>query len=277
MQMGWLLTLAVVAVNWGYGFERTLRPLREYTQLRQGLNVAPLPATLDALPVPLPQNYVLGMWDVGTVVRHSHRSYVAGTWRDRGVWYYYLYGLGIKTPLGVLALLLIAAFTPCPRSHGVDLCFVVIPGLVFLVLVSYSCSAISHHFRYLMPALPFAFVFAGRSWCCGAGSSWRSAAVVMCSVAAIVSPLWTYPHTLSYFNALVGGPHGGRHHMLDSNLDWGQDLLFLKKWIDAHPDAKPLYVAYWGRIAPELVGIHYELPSRRDHNEPARVDTMRSA
>jgi len=268
-QMTCSLALALLVLNWGYGFERTLRPLQEHGHLRQGRHLEWLPAAWHALPVPLPQNYVLGMWDVGTVVRHSHRSYVAGTWRDRGVWYYYLYGLGIKTPVGLLALLLIAAFTPGARSNGADICFVLIPGVAFLAVVSYSCSAISHHFRYLMPALPFLFVFAGRS-CCGRGRpQWRSAAVVIGSVAAIAGPLWTYPHTLSYFNAFAGGPVAGRNHMVDSNLDWGQDLLFLKKWVDAHPDAKPLYVAYWGRIAPELLGIDYELPPPRDHNEPA--------
>ena len=33
---------------------------------------------------------------------------------------------------------------------------------------------------------------------------------------------------LAYFNELAGGPLGGREHLLDSNLDWGQNLGGLK-------------------------------------------------
>lgn len=41
------------------------------------------------------------------------------------------------------------------------------------------------------------------------------------------SSLWFYPHSLSYFNELVGGPANGPRHLLGSNVDWGQDLRYL--------------------------------------------------
>ena len=40
------------------------------------------------------------------------------------------------------------------------------------------------------------------------------------------STLSVYPHQLAYFNELAGGPEEGHRHLLGSNLDWGQDLLF---------------------------------------------------
>ena len=36
----------------------------------------------------------------------------------------------------------------------------------------------------------------------------------------------------------------GPAHLLDSNIDWGQDLLYLKDWLDKHPQARPLGLAY---------------------------------
>jgi hypothetical protein len=51
---------------------------------------------------------------------------------------------------------------------------------------------------------------------------------------SVGSSLWYYPHSLSYFNELVGGPMGGPKHLLDSNIDWGQDLFYLKDWLDAN-------------------------------------------
>jgi hypothetical protein len=46
----------------------------------------------------------------------------------------------------------------------------------------------------------------------------------------IASSLWIYPHSLAYFNELVGGPLYGSEHLLGSNLDWGQDLRYLLTW-----------------------------------------------
>jgi hypothetical protein len=72
---------------------------------------------------------------------------------------------------------------------------------------------------------------------------------------SVGSSLWIFPHSLSYFNELVGGPKGGAKHLLDSNIDWGQDLLYLKDWLDRHPDVKLDGLAYWGPFPATLVGI----------------------
>jgi hypothetical protein len=43
---------------------------------------------------------------------------------------------------------------------------------------------------------------------------------------ALTSSLWFFPHNLSYFNELVGGPRNGSDYLLGSNVDWGQDLYY---------------------------------------------------
>src|SRR5439155_22186730 len=63
--------------------------------------------------------------------------------------------------------------------------------------------------------------------------------------ASIASSLAVFPHSLSYFNELAGGPENGPAHLLDANIDWGQDLLELKRWSDAHPAARPFHLAYF--------------------------------
>ena len=47
---------------------------------------------------------------------------------------------------------------------------------------------------------------------------------------------------------------------MDSNIAWGQDLYFLKRWYDEHPDARPFHLAYFGLIDPRLVGIEFTVP-----------------
>ncbi|HVC94755.1 MAG TPA: hypothetical protein VND64_13735 [Pirellulales bacterium] len=84
-------------------------------------------------------------------------------------------------------------------------------------------------------------------------------AALICSVA---SSLWFYPHSMSYFNELAGGPRGGHAHLIDANIDWGQDLLYLKCWLDDHSEARPLRLAYFGLVDPGLAGIEFALPPK---------------
>ena len=60
---------------------------------------------------------------------------------------------------------------------------------------------------------------------------------------------------MSYFNRAVGGPANGHRHLLDANIDWGQDLLRLKEWADDHREARPFYTALTSHVPPEVTGI----------------------
>lgn len=72
---------------------------------------------------------------------------------------------------------------------------------------------------------------------------------------SVASSLLAYPHSLGYFNEIAGRGDGEHRHLLNSNIEWGQDLLYLKEWCDAHPDAKPLFVATDGFYDPDALGI----------------------
>jgi len=66
------------------------------------------------------------------------------------------------------------------------------------------------------------------------------------------------PDYLSYFNQVAGGSKAGYKHLVDSSLDWGQDLPILKNWLDHHFDASAstrLYLAYFGTALPRSYGI----------------------
>ncbi|MCB9936729.1 MAG: hypothetical protein H6823_00630 [Planctomycetaceae bacterium] len=112
--------------------------------------------------------------------------------------------------------------------------------------------------RYILPIFPFAFI-----WISQVAEYTSRASRVVFSLAVlwfVGSSLSVYPHSLSYFNELAGGPRNGHAHMIHSSIDWGQDLLFLKEWIDEHPEAKPFHLAYCGDFDPKLVGIEFEPP-----------------
>jgi hypothetical protein len=63
-----------------------------------------------------------------------------------------------------------------------------------------------------------------------------------------------YPNYLAYFNEAVGGSRNGRSLLVDSNLDWGQELKALKKWM-MHNQIDKIQLAYFGTADPAYYGI----------------------
>jgi hypothetical protein len=72
----------------------------------------------------------------------------------------------------------------------------------------------------------------------------------------IISSLSVYPHWLAYFNEVVGGPNHGPQYLTDSNIDWGQDLKNLKKYM-VNNDISHVCLSYFGRAKIEYYNIDY--------------------
>jgi hypothetical protein len=177
-----------------------------------------------------------------------------------------LYGLSIKVPLGTWVLIFLAAIMPfmkiAPSPAWRDELVLLLPVGVILTLVS-SQTGFNHHLRYVLPVFPFVFVWVSKIALLFSSTGWKLMALALGALTwSITSSLLVYPHSLSYFNELVGGPKGGPNHMTDSNIDWGQDLLFLRRWYDGHPEARPFGLAYFGNLDPRLAGLDFALPPR---------------
>ena len=167
-----IFVASLYILNLGYFFDDTFRPLRDYQFISRALGGSVespgnrfAKGWFGALPVPLPSQYVLGI----DVQKHDFEgrmhSYLAGELRVGGWWYYYLYGLGVKLPLGTLGLFALsswlAAISRKYRSSPASEFGLLAAPLVVLALVS-SQTGFNHHVRYVLPALPFLFISAGR-------------------------------------------------------------------------------------------------------------------
>lgn len=347
-QLALIAGLSMCILNIGYAFEGAFQPLGDYHFISRALGGRPDMAGRDAnvrnrfaktslagLRVPLPSNYLLGIDAQRFDFEHGYDSYLRGEWRHGGWWYYYLYGLAVKVPLGTWLLFFMAlaagwssarasrrpvrdgrhadarddAYATQSRASKVggqwppyatwrDEFVLLLPAVAILALVS-SQTGFNHHLRYVLPIFPFMLIWIGRLGRVidrggdrrgmapnaahgtpqralptdggtarspiSAGGRRRSLpmrrwAVYGALAWTIASSLWYYPHSLSYFNELAGGPLGGPRHLLDSNIDWGQDVLLLKRWLDAHPEARPLGFAYFGLFDPRAAAIEFALP-----------------
>jgi hypothetical protein len=152
-----------------------------------------------------------------------------------------------------------SALAPRP-SRWLDYLVVLAPAVAVLVLVS-SQTGFNRYLRYVLPAVPFLYVMAGRvGMVLSRQRPVISSVILLALAASVIESLSVFPHSMSFFNRFVGGPLGGHRHLLDANVDWGQDLLFLKDWYDEHPEARPLHVAYFNdfMVDPRIAGIEWE-------------------
>lgn len=243
-----------------------------------------------ALPMPVPKDYLAGIDIQKTDFELKKWSCLCGEWKHGGWWYYYLFAAALKVPLGtwilgLLAVVLAAAETRsgCSRAEQSESApptnepkplagprgysagwrneiVLLLPALAIMVLVS-SQTGFSRYFRYVLPAFPFLYIWTSkvaRSWEVGDRFAiWITGFALTWSVS---SSLWCFPHSMSYFNELAGGPTRGHRYLIDANIDWGQDYLYLKRWLDAHPEARPLRMAYLSFIHPRHYGIEYKPP-----------------
>ena len=250
-------------------------------------------SVLGDLLVPLPVDYVRGVDLQKRDFEQKFYGYLRGEWKEGGWWYYYLYGLAVKTPLGTLLLFGMTVLTtligiPIPRNESRalvgksptmssarswrDELVLLAPAAVVLFLVSWQ-TGINMFLRYAVPALPFLFIWVGKL---PSTLLWQfhgaRVAVVTSLMGTVVSGMHCYPHSASYFNGLVGGPLGGPNHLIDANVGWGQDLLFLKQWYDQHPHARPLGLVYFGNMDPRVTGLEFFLPARGSPSANVRCD-----
>jgi len=159
----------------------------------------------------------------------------------------------LKWPTIVLALLLAAIGfmllrrTPRPRDFALWSTF---PVLYFL-LVEFSKLNLGE--RYILPVYPFVLLLCGSLW---HFTRRRHAALVLLLVALAVhigDVLRYAPDYLSYFNLFVN-PASSYKLLNDSNVDWGEGLVALRHYEQAHPTL-PIHLAYFGNVAPAVYGI----------------------
>lgn len=250
-------------------------------------------SVLGEFPVPLPYDYVMGIDTQQRDFENFGRpSYLRGQFQEQGWWYYYAYAALIKTPLGTWGLILLAIYwrwsqrIRSPLRH--DELILLAPAAIIFIVVS-SKTGFSHHYRYVFPCLPLVMIWTSQVGAVWSGSARtdgrpdinsfnaggdqpddvfervalhdRKRAVVLrfltavCLAASIASSLWHFPHSLAYFNEAVGGPKYGAEHLINSNIDWGQDLLYLEHWIKNQSQDTPVYLAFDDYLNPFDLGI----------------------
>ena len=212
--------------------------------------------TLSRVPSPLPPEMLRGMDVQQLDFEGCQQSYMRGVTRSSGWPYYYLYALVVKMTIGAVIACVIGLFVAlleARRKCLVDSAVVLIPVIAILGVVSLK-HTFTNHARYVLPCLPYLILCASQL----AEPLWvLPTRVTRCCLAVLIasstlSAAANYPHWLGYFNEAAGGPSRGWWHLEDSNVDWGQDFILLREWIDRNCEAKPIYVCSHHVIDPRV-------------------------
>jgi 4-amino-4-deoxy-L-arabinose transferase-like glycosyltransferase len=276
------------------GFAQMLAP--------KGESPSPLRAPLTFLRAHrlLPEAYVWGMAQTWYTTRRRS-SFFCGELGETGRVAYFPVAFLLKTPLalqllglgGAIALLLrlrrrgapapVAAATRerDAATGASERRMLQVGGFAFVAVYGASSLAASINIghRHLLPLEPWLAILAACCWpapraaasaSAPASRRWRGLACVGALAWLGGSDAAAFPQWLAYFHELAGGAIGGRRFLLDSNVDWGQDLARLARWQQERGVAT-VDLARFGTAPPAFYGVHArELPSMQPFGgEPA--------
>lgn len=285
--LGLITLLALIFINYVYGFKGTLDRLDTYVFTSARLNGQGVTGTLGnrfretwigELPSPVPQDFLSGIdAQLRDFEAYPYPGFLHGEWSHEGWWWYYLYAAAVKTPhsLQILATvylisLLYSLFSlTTSRREKSDSQLIslqtrfnaqialVLPALFVFISASLQ-TRLNHHFRYVLPAYACIIPLSALGTTNVTSLSllpFLNGIRFSCIAFHIASAAIVSPHSISYFNDLSGGPLNGHVHLLGSNLDWGQDLWYLKTWITDSSEGRPIELAYYGLFDPSDVGF----------------------
>ncbi len=211
--------------------------------------------------------YLFGVLMILQRASGGNTAYFLGELSANGWWYYFPVVFLLKEPLPSLILIFLALGLGLRKilktknyklktiNNYLGTHFPEFAMLLFVVIYwAYSIqSSLNIGVRHLLPTLPFIYILstgAVKSWFSSHKTAGKSAFISVLLVWFIAETAIVSPHFLSYFNELGGGTKNGYALVTDSNYDWGQDLKFLKKFVDEE-NINKIAVDYFGGGSPK--------------------------
>ncbi|MCA1583253.1 MAG: glycosyltransferase family 39 protein [Acidobacteria bacterium] len=249
-----LAAVVSVAVVWaGYGFR--------YKAMRTPDAVMDWPAPSDTLQRSLtwvrhsrllPEAYLYGISYV--LSKADRRTFLNGRILEHGSHLYFAEAFALKSTPALLAFSAWLLWRAVRGRWSFDGWSLFIPIAVYGLVAVLSPLNIGH--RHLLPVYAWLFIALG-ALASGVQTS-RVATIAMAFLIAAhaLSSASAFPRYLAYFNVLAGGSARGWHYLVDSNIDWGQDMRRLRAWMDENAVPR-IYLAYFGSADPATYGIRY--------------------
>ncbi len=194
-----------------------------------------------------PESYLFGMADI--LSGHPIPTYLFGKMYPMGQWFYFPSVFLIKSTVGFLLLCCLIVFNKVWRTSakGRELAALLLPILVYGVVA--LLSGINYGVRHLLPLFPFLMVLAAAgAWDFARMHRAAAAGVGLLVVLHAASSLHAFPNYIPYANEFWGGPENAHLNLSGSNVDWGQGLKALKRYMNEH-QIKDCWFADYAAVA----------------------------
>jgi hypothetical protein len=200
--------------------------------------------------------YMLGVSMVFMRVAGGNTTYFLGEVSNQAWPHYFPVAFFLKVPMALLIFIALSIMLWLKNILKFNLNFVrknfdEIAMLLFVIF--YWTISITGNLnigvRHVLPTFPFIYLLiAGqmKRWLgVRRGLTPRTLLVKAILAWYIISSLGVYPHFIAYFNEFAGGPDGGYRYIVDTNLDWGQDLRRLARFVEKN-NIQNIKVDYFG-------------------------------
>ena len=202
-------------------------------------------------------------------------AFLCGGYSEEGWWWFFPFAFLIKTSIASLLLFLFSfvalvlwrwfphgwvvpkpAAPHCPNIYDLSP-LLLLGGVYGLVCLT---SHLNIGLRHIMPIYPVLFVLAGANvfWLTAKKSFFKIVLTALL-IGTIAESFSVWPNYLAFFNQFVGGSRNGYQYLVDSSLDWGQDLPSLHEWLGKNVPAASgthVYLSYFGTGDPKFYGIN---------------------
>jgi hypothetical protein len=226
------------------------------------------------VPIPFPSFLISLLGVTNQVLVTGQPLFFLGQRHLTGMKFYYCFLFLMKMPLPVIYLMILSAAGGLLRKRTSlrppdNICLILPIALISLFV---SVSKVQGGMRYLIPIYPFLFIWISDSINIKLPTkSLRIAGTIFFSV-MVAWYIWgtarVFPDFLGFYNELAGGP-GGDAYRITHDMDWGQDLKKLKKYMDGN-DLGEVSLLYFGSALPESYGIRWTELSEDEKNTPYR-------
>lgn len=214
-------------------------------------------ASLNRWPGPMP-TFWAGL-EQAALLGGSGRApaFLLGRFVPGGTPVYFPVAFAVKTPLVLLGLIAPATILLLhERRTRRRALFLLVAAMGYYVFLMQS--ALNIGYRHALPALPYLLILVSGLAAPELRRPDRRLVphhVLAAGVAALVGvALWVHPHYLSYFNVAAGDPSNGYRVLTDSNVDWGQDLIRLRTWMETN-DVDRVKLGWFGTADPGYYAI----------------------
>ncbi|TWU16004.1 hypothetical protein Poly21_32090 [Allorhodopirellula heiligendammensis] len=245
-----------------YRFAGVLQPLGEHGFFSDTLSPEgePVPSLtgnrfrgtlLANLPTLVPAQYLLGLDRQQYDFDRGLSSYAWGSNHSRSWWWFYLYSMMVKLPVGTWLAIGVGLVATVRRFQHFDQSIALATTSAMLILFVISVkSGIGQQVRYVIPAYPFLFVSVANAFSDRETISRRTHAIsnlmrglaIFGCLLSVSASVRVAPDWMPFFNQAVGGSSQGFRYLYNDATDWEQSRYDMEDWLHQHPGDRPAFL-----------------------------------